>query len=598
MLNKYIINQAREAFLIWKVNGKPRYGVLFEIMKTTRAHFKLCLRQSRESDSQAKADALAKKLLQTNSKHFWNEVRNLNNAGEHSVALTVGGATGSSNVANMWHAHYKTLLNSSCDVGKRAEVLSHLDQPLDYSFERFTVDDVRVAIKSLKNGKAAGLDMVTSEHVKFSHEKLYVLLALLYNCMIIHGYLPKVFMETIISPVIKDKKGDVTDRNNYRPIAITSVSSKVLEKVILQRFSSYLEIIDHQFGFKGGHSTDMCVFTLKQIIDFYYTQSSPVYMCFLDASKAFDKINHWSLFSKLIKRKLPKVIIRLLLVWYRTQSCIIRWGNVHSKPFSVSNGVRQGGILSPLLFNIYMNELSLQLMSLRTGCNVNGIQMNHLFYADDSVLLAPSPSSLQKLIMVCEQFSRENDIVYNTKKSFVMAVKPKWLSSIVIPTFTLCNNILPQVDSHKYLGVILSNNLKDDRDISRQCKSIYGRGNILISRFSKCSMEVKVTLFKTYCSQFYGSHLWSSYTRHALDRLRVAYNNVFRILMKVDKRSSISAILVNCNVNGAICVRRRSVTSFHDRIMNSDNLLVSTVVNSSHFYHSKILSNWCDTLFI
>ena len=140
--------------------------------------------------------------------------------------------------------------------------------------------------------------------------------------------------------------------------------------------------------------------------------------------------------------------------------------------------------------------------------------------------------------------------------------------------------------------------MKDDLDISRQCKSIYSRGNILISRFSKCSMEVKVTLFKTYCSQFYASQLWSSYTRVALESLRIAYNNVFRILMKVDKRSSISAFLVNCNVNGAICVRRKSVASFHDRVLNSGNLLVRTVVSSSHFYHSKVLSNWCDTLFI
>ena len=120
-------------------------------------------------------------------------------------------------------------------------------------------------------------------------------------------------------------------------------------------------------------------------------------------------------------------------------------------------------------------------MSLRTGCNVNGIQMNHLFYADDSVLLAPSPSSLQKLSMVCEQFSRENDIVYNTKKSFVMAVKPKWLSSIVIPTFTLCSNILPQVDSHKYLGVIISADCSDDADIRRVVQTLYSRGNLLVN---------------------------------------------------------------------------------------------------------------------
>ena len=85
-------------------------------------------------------------------------------------------------------------------------------------------------------------------------------------------------MDTVLIPIIKDKKGDITDADNYRPIAITSVTSKIFEYVFLKRFSSYLSTSDNQFGFKSHHCTDMCVFVLKQIIEYYISQSSPMFI--------------------------------------------------------------------------------------------------------------------------------------------------------------------------------------------------------------------------------------------------------------------------------------------------------------------------------
>ena len=93
----------------------------------------------------------------------------------------------------------------------------------------------------------------------------------------------------------------------------------------------------------------------------------------------------------------------------------------------MSNGVRQGGILSPTLFNVYMDELSRNLTHLRVGCNIDNVCVNHLFYADDTVLLAPSPAALQKLINVCVTYGRNNDIIYNPIKSVLMSRLPKFL---------------------------------------------------------------------------------------------------------------------------------------------------------------------------
>ena len=134
-----------------------------------------------------------------------------------------------------------------------------------------------------------------------------------------------------------------------------------------------LTTTDNQFGFKEKHSTDMCVFAVQQMVDMYSSMNSPVYICYLDASKAFDRINHWSLFTKLLNRKFPKLLVRLIVFWYTVQQFAIQWGSSTSMPFTVSNGVRQGGILSPILFCLYMDNLSMKLLETKVGCNVNNV---------------------------------------------------------------------------------------------------------------------------------------------------------------------------------------------------------------------------------
>ena len=95
-------------------------------------------------------------------------------------------------------------------------------------------------------------------------------------------------MSVVLVPIIKDKSGKINSKDNYRPIAIASTVSKLLEILLLERLSNYLLTSSHQFGFKAKHSTDACIYVLKEAVDFYVSQKSSVYLCFLDASKAFD----------------------------------------------------------------------------------------------------------------------------------------------------------------------------------------------------------------------------------------------------------------------------------------------------------------------
>ena len=104
-----------------------------------------------------------------------------------------------------------------------------------------------------------------------------------FNAMFVHGHIPPPLMDTIIIPLVKDNKGDITDRDNYRPIALTCVSSKILELLILDKYGSYMQSNDNQFGFKQNHATDHSVFIFKEVVDYYTQNSSPVYVCFLDA---------------------------------------------------------------------------------------------------------------------------------------------------------------------------------------------------------------------------------------------------------------------------------------------------------------------------
>ena len=149
-----------------------------------------------------------------------------------------------------------------------------------------------------------------------------------------------------------------------------------------------------------------------------------------------------------------------------------------SNNFSVTNGVRQGGILSPYLFCVYMDDLSNKLNNVNAGCIIGSSLINHLMYADDLVLMTPSSMGLSMLLSVCSEYGIEHDIKYNSTKS-------KKFKNIHIPNFLLNGETLPRVSKYKYLGHIITD-LCDNDDISRQYKRIYAQGNALIRKFYTC----------------------------------------------------------------------------------------------------------------
>ena len=239
----------------------------------------------------------------------------------------------------------------------------------------------------------------------------------------------------------------------------------------------------------------MCVYALKEVINYYRKLSSPVFVCFLDLKSAFDRVSYSRLFRKLLYRRVPLYLVRILRNWYESQILYVAWGSSRSSPFTMGNGIRQGSLISPYLFNVYVDELNIRLNAAGTGCQLAGTTANNFAYADDLALLAPTARALNDLLKICEVFAVENYIVFNTLKSVCMLVPALRAVKFVAPNIYLCGTILKYVESFRYLGHIITQEQSDEHDMLRELRSLYYRGNMLIRKFSFCTEDVKCVFF-------------------------------------------------------------------------------------------------------
>ena len=308
------------------------------------------------------------------------------------------------------------------------------------------------------------------------------------------------------------------------------------------------------------------------------------------SSKAFDRVNFWLLFQKLLSRNVPLFIVRILAMWYTHQKMCIRWGNAISPSFTVSNGVKQGGIISPILFNVYMDGLSVLLNSSNIGGQIGYTFLNHLCYADDLCLISLSSAGMQKLLNLCSKYAVDHSLTYNAKKSFSLCFIPRTVK-ISRPQLYLNTLVIPHVSECKYLGIIVCQK-NCDRDLKRQMKKFYANANMLLRRFSKCSIPVKCYLFKTYCSNLYCAPLWYNFTLTAMKKIKIAYNNSIRRLFFLPKHNSASEMCVNLNIMSFGELLRKYVYSFRFRLGASLNCIIDNIYSSNVPLHSDIWAWW------
>ena len=203
-------------------------------------------------------------------------------------------------------------------------------------------------------------------------------MSLLFTSLLRHGYLPAALMQSAIVPILKNRQGDTSDKNIYRPIAIVTAISKMFELCLMKLMESYLVTRDNQFGFKKKHSTDLCIFSVKSVIKYYNLYKSPVYSCFLDASKAYDHINHWTLFKKLLKRGISVVIVRIYLCYDYSIEIDMNFNAL--KSYCIA--------FTPKLYKLTLP--SLHINSLSTSCTDSIKYLGYMFssnHSDDTEML-------------------------------------------------------------------------------------------------------------------------------------------------------------------------------------------------------------------
>ena len=284
---------SRDALKWWISNNRLRDGLIYHNMRISRAQFKYALRIAKRNEETARADALARDLYDKDLGEFWSSVRQLNR-NSSLLSNCIDGVTGEKNISNYWKEHFYNLLNcNGNDTDIKHKVIGKLEN-IQYDANMIvTSEDICKLIEKLKCGKASGPDGISAESLMFAHDRLHVLLSLCFSACFSHSYLPKSLLKTTIVPVIKNKCGSLTDCNNYRPIAIATSTSKLLESIILLKCEESFFTSDNQFGFKAGHSTEFCIYSLLEFIDFYKKRNTTVFVTFLDASKVFDKVNYW-----------------------------------------------------------------------------------------------------------------------------------------------------------------------------------------------------------------------------------------------------------------------------------------------------------------
>ena len=221
--------------------------------------------------------------------------------------------------------------------------------------------------------------------------------------------------------------------------------------------------------------------------------------------------------------------------WYHNQKFNINFNLLKSAEWTVNNGVRQGGILSPYLFNIYVNELIDNISSMSIGCNLGYLKSNIIAYADDVVLLSPSLSGLQNLINAFDNNINIINLHINSNKSVCMKFS-KTMAPLIVNSQVFCgDSLLKFVDEIKYLGFIITSNLCNQKDIIFNRNKFYKQFNVTIRKFSNCNINVLVNLFNTYCLQIYGSNLWFGNFRckRQLDQFAVGYHKAIKKILKV-----------------------------------------------------------------
>lgn len=246
----------------------------------------------------------------------------------------VNGVTDHGNIAEVFRCNFESASKPNSSGMHDKLQRDFYSAYKSYDGECFNIDEVVNVelvdrmIRSLKRARAAGSDGITAEHLLHSHPLLTVLLSCLFRMMFLHKFVPDAFGLGMIVPLLKGDDLDTTNADNYRAITISPCISKVFEMCLAHGMESWLKSDELQFGFKKGRGCREAIYTLNGVVKHINENGSTAVLCALDVSKAFDKVNHFGLYIKLMDRGIPKLFLDILFNWYSKCFAFIKWGYV------------------------------------------------------------------------------------------------------------------------------------------------------------------------------------------------------------------------------------------------------------------------------
>ena len=373
----------------------------------------------------------------------------------------------------------------------------------------------------------------SSDCFKNSPDVLFVNLANILQGFLIHGHGTQILLLATLIPLIKDKLSSHNISKNYRSIALSSIILKLLDWVFIILHGETFGLNDFQFAYQEGHSTTMATWAVLETVDYFLRNGSEVFTCAMDMTAAFDLTLHSLLFKKMLAAGFPPIFIRLYIYMYINQVANVLWNGKTSRSFRMTNGCRQGAIVSAIAYCFYCEGLFALLRARRAGCWGQGTYCGLFGYSDDNWALAPSLDSLQKILDTCEEYAALHNLKFSTDPNPTKC-KTKCLAFLkkhrTLPKLLLCGNELPWVDKLKHLGNTINDSL-DGGQLDTKIKSArYVQNNVSLNQeFFFAHPKSKLNINSIFNTHYTGSQIWNLFGSEAV-KLEGTYNKSVKIM--------------------------------------------------------------------
>ena len=371
----------------------------------------------------------------------------------------------------------------------------------------------------MKLGKSVGFDNIPAEVLRndFCIDMLYTIIKFSFQ----RGVVPGDWLRGIISPIPKGNN-DQRDPLSFRPITLISIPCKIYANILNKRLTSWIEInnvlCDEQNGFRRQRSCQDHIYALYNILNCRKLEKKDTFACFVDAKKAFDTVNRDCLWYKLLKIGIHGHILSAIKSLYMSVSCTVRINDNFTEWFNVNQGVKQGCVLSPTLFSIYINDLATDIKNLNCGLTIDNINISIFLYADDIVLISENANGLQSMLNVLNDWCCKWRITVNENKTKVLHFRNRNINrSNVI--FKCGEKVIDYESDYKYLGFWFNDHLDMKKCVKEIAKSASRALSALYMKFLNTggmSFDVYKKLFESvvepvmfYCAGIWGYKVYS-----------------------------------------------------------------------------------------